>query len=232
MALLDIIQRATRLTPTVSVGVSCGRDSLATLDLCKTAFANVSAYFMYLVPGLSFQEQMLGYLERRYEVKILRVPGVGLSIGMRYANFAMHNQFRLDTPELSILDVENYVRQETGCEWIATGERKQDSLQRRGMLSACNGIDETRKRIYPLSDWTGPNVVSYLKLRQVPLPSDYRLWGRSFGWFSEPAVVAIKREYPSDYAKILEVFPFVEAVAARAEFRERRAQEQVSDLQS
>lgn len=201
---------------------------MATLDLCRQTFAKVSAYFMYLVPGLSFQERTLRYAERRWGVNILRIPGPALSLAFGAGDYAFPNEERLATPALSIADIEAHVREALGVEWIATGERKQDSLPRRGMLSACKGIDEERQHIYPLADWTNRDVCAYLKMRQIPMPPDYRLWGYSFGWFREEALVKIKQVFPDDYARILEVFPLAESVVKRAEFRERR--QQVSDV--
>lgn len=224
--LFDVLQRARAMTDEVIVGFSCGRDSLITLDLCHEYFRKVHAFFMFMVPGLSFQERTLGYAERRWGVKIERLPHWQLGDMFRSGSLAFENVARLSVPSLTITDIEEYMRGLTGARWIVTGERKQESLQRRGMLTKYNGIWAEKGHIYPLADWTGPNVSAYLNMRHIPLPPDYQLWGGSFGQFHEREMLAIREHFPADYARILEVFPFAEAVVKRADFRAERAARQ------
>lgn len=59
-----VIEKARHFTDSVTVAVSGGKDSVVTLDLCCSSFRKVSAFFCYVVKGLSFQEQ---YLEPVYK---------------------------------------------------------------------------------------------------------------------------------------------------------------------
>lgn len=72
--LFEPIKTQARLTDSVIVGFSGGKDSIVCLDLCMRYFQNVKPYFMYLVPGLEFQEDMLRRYEARYGVEITRLP--------------------------------------------------------------------------------------------------------------------------------------------------------------
>lgn len=82
--LLQPVQTAAVLTDSVIVGFSGGKDSVVSLDLCARYFKRVEAYFMYYVPGLSFQERMLEWAENRYGISIYRLPHFELSQFLKY----------------------------------------------------------------------------------------------------------------------------------------------------
>lgn len=71
MSLLDAIKTQAQITDKVLVSFSMGKDSIVTLDLCKKYFKTVQPFFMYLVPGLKFQEEALAKYERHYDVDII-----------------------------------------------------------------------------------------------------------------------------------------------------------------
>ena len=50
--LFDTVRTASTFTDRVLVGVSGGKDSVVTLDLCARFFPHVVGFFMYLVKGL------------------------------------------------------------------------------------------------------------------------------------------------------------------------------------
>ena len=59
MSLLDVIKTQSQITDSVLVSFSMGKDSIVTLDLCMKYFKHVQPFFMYLVPGLKFQDEAL-----------------------------------------------------------------------------------------------------------------------------------------------------------------------------
>jgi phosphoadenosine phosphosulfate reductase len=214
---LTVIRQARQLTSSVLVGLSGGKDSLAVLQLCHEHGFRLAAYFQYFVPGIRFQEEILQYCERRYGLQVLRLPHWGLSHQLREWCFR-NPHFSGDCPRLQLLDVENYAREQTGVQWIATGQRKDDSLERRAMLSKCGGIDVKNRRFWPLAEWGKRHVFSYLARSRVPLPADYNLFNGSWGGrLYATDLVAIKKAYPDDYEKICRYFPYAAAQIKRAE---------------
>lgn len=207
------------LTDAVIVGVSGGKDSVAVLDVVReVGFPRVAAYFMYIVPGLSFQERYLEYLERRYDIEIIRLPHWMLSTFYRYASYRPDTNVSLDCPVIKAGDIDAEVRERTGIKWIVDGQRIDESLERRGMIKPCRGIDLKRRRAFPIAYWSTKTVLAYLKARNIPLAPEYRYHGRSFGSFRIEDLGGIRHHFPEDYQRILKVFPYAEAVAKREEF--------------
>ncbi len=224
--LFDVLTRLRQKTDAVIVGVSRGKDSLALLDLCKKTFPRVEAYYMYLVRGMSFAESYLGYLERRYQIHIERRANWWLSFAFRKAVFRPLAD--TSVPKLTIRDIQAAETQRTGIAWHVTGEKACDSLQRRGMLSACDGISERCARgvkvAYPLWKWANRHVYAHLRKRQIPLPADYRVFGNSMDCsLADEMILALHKHFPEDYQRVRQVFPLVEAVVFRAEEAARRA---------
>ena len=184
--MFTIIKAAAQQINNIVIGFSGGKDSIVLLDLCCRYFPRVEAFFMYLVPDLEFQEQNLRYYEKRYDIKILRIPHWQLS-NMLKGTFRPPNSQTWSLPKIKPDDVNDYVREKTGIDWIGYGLKKSDSLSRRPWLEKNKGINQKKRIIYPLADFTDKAIYGYLKKYKLPLPIDYQLFGRSFGrlWAEE-----------------------------------------------
>lgn len=141
------------------------------------------------------------------------------------ASFRLHMASSNDCPIATATGAEHYARSLTGIKWIATGERKVDSLERRGMLGANAGLDVKRRRAYPLSDWSNAAVWGHMRAHNIPVPPEYSGLHRSFGELSDEAITYIAGRWPDDYAKIRRRFPFVEASRVKSEFSAHQASE-------
>lgn len=204
--------------PGVLVGFSGGKDSVVTLDLCVRFCRRVVPFFMYYVPGLSYQDRYLDHVASRYRLDILRVPHWHLSTLFRRGTFRFPNAYSQCLPRVRINDIEAALRAQTHLRWVCTGQKCDDSLQRRGMISSCRGRNLKTLRAYPVGYWSDAQIWGYIRERDLFLPSDYAVnGGRSIGSAlrSGRDLALIHQRYPSDYAKIIEWFPFLAARAIR-----------------
>ena len=212
--LFDPIKTQASVTDSVIVGFSGGKDSIVTLDLCFKFFKNVRPFFMYLVPDLEFQEKMLKWYENRYNTEIIRIPHFECSEFMKYGSFTMAD-WNVDI--VGINDTYAYLRDLTGIHWIAAGERCADSIVRNAMIKKSGSIDYKRGRFYPLAYWKKNDVLQYIKYKKLYLSKEQREIGFSFRSLAGSELAVIKELYPSDYEKILQVYPFAGAGVVRYE---------------
>lgn len=230
----------------ILVAFSGGKDSIATLDLCVQHFERVEAFFKYLVPGLEVEERMLERVLRRFpNVKLHRVPHEDVSTYFRRNVFGC-NPKRRPVPKVDAQALEAHLRQLTGIEWIAYGERAADSTVRNAKLKKIQGFWEKFRRVYPLCWFRRGDVYGYLRNRGLPAPR--LIGGRRFTGAVAiyPTTLAWLEEHcPDDYAKIVRAYPgapaavfrwreglaanrrgtFVDGSKTRPEIRERAAAE-------
>lgn len=210
--LFDPIKTQAKITDTVLVGFSGGKDSIVTLDLCVKYFKHVYPFFMYMVPNLEFQERTIQYYENRYDTEIIRVPHFEDSNFFRYGSFRNPD---FNVPIISITDVYNYLRLKTDATWIAAGERISDSIVRNAMIKNSGSVDVKRARFYPIAYWTKRNVLDYIKFKKLKLPKDSQKLGFSFCSLDGRELAMVKKVYPDDYEKIKSMFPYCGAGVER-----------------
>lgn len=212
--MFDPVKTQSKVTDAVLVGFSGGKDSICTLDVCMRYFDKVQPFFFYLCPGLEFQEETLSWYERRYGVEIIRMPHFEVSNFMRYGSFREPD---FNVPIISITDEYNYMRLQTGITWIAAGERIGDSIVRRAMIKNSGTIDVKRGRFYPIANWTKKEVLHYIKMKKLKLPRDSKGLGFSFKSLDGRELAYVKQVYPSDYEKIISLYPYAGAAVERFE---------------
>lgn len=212
--LFDPIKTQSRVTDSVIVGFSGGKDSIVTLDLCFKYFKRVVPFFMYLVPELEFQEKTLKWYENKYNTEIIRIPHFEVSEFLKYGSFTVAD-WNVDV--VGIKDTYSYMRETTGIHWIAAGERCADSIVRNAMIKKSGSVDYKRGRFYPLAYWKKQEVLEYIKYKKLYLSPEQRKIGFSFRSLAGCELSIIKEMYPKDYEKILKVYPFAGAGVERFE---------------
>ena len=213
--LYDTLKTASKITDRVLVGISGGKDSVVTLDLCRRFFPKVTGFFMYLVKNLEFQEIALRHYERRYGIEIKRIPHFMLSEWLRYGTLRPPD---FDVPIISTKETYDYVRSLSGTWWIACGERISDSIVRRAMIKHSGTIDDLRGRIYPVAYWRKQEILYYVKKNRLRLSGENSALGFSFRSLMPKDLQAIKERFPQDYEKIREWFPLIEASRLQNEY--------------
>lgn len=213
-AMFDPIKTQSKVTDSVIVAFSGGKESIVTLDLCCKYFKNVKAFFMYIVPNLSFQEKTLQWYENKYGLEITRLPHMDVSYFFRYGSFRKEDW---SFPVVSINDIYRYMRLKEDIWWIAAGERINDSIVRRAMMKKSGSIDVQRGRFYPISAWNKREVLDYIKYHKLYLGQDSRKMGFSFKSLEGRELFMIKENFPNDYEKILNLYPFAAASVKRYE---------------
>lgn len=214
VALYDRIKTMSKITDSVLVGFSGGKDSIVTMDLCFKYFKRVVPFFMYICPGLEFQEKQLRWYENKYNTEIVRLPHMEVSEFFRYGSFRTPD---FGVPVISVNDIYEYMRLQTGIYWIAAGERIADSIVRRAMIKHSGSIDLKRGRFYPVSEWKKSEIMNYIKSAKLKLGDDSKRLGFSFRGLTGYELAEIKRNFPTDYKQILRIYPFAEAAVMRYE---------------
>lgn len=212
-ALYDPIKAMSKVTDSVIVAFSCGKESIVTLDLCCRYFKNVKAFFMYMCPDLSFQEKAIAWYEKKYGIEITRLPHMDTSIMFRYGGFRCEDW---SCPIISINDVYHFMRVNKDIWWIAAGERIDDSIVRRAMMKHSGSIDVQRGRLYPVAAWNKKEIMEYIKFHKLYRDGFSRLTGHSFTTRDSDLYI-VKEHFPEDYEKIIRVYPFAEASVKRYE---------------
>lgn len=202
--LFDAVQRQAALTDSVIVSYSGGKDSAVTLDLCKRHFAHVQVFFMYQIPGLSFQEAVLKWAEKRYSLEIYRIPHWELSHFYRSGSFARPDAA---VPIVNVKDIYTHVRGVFDIHWISAGERCKDSMVRNAMIKKSGSIDVGRGRFFPIAYWSKEHITRYITRHQLKVSPESALLGHSFRSLQAKDLALVKTHYPLDYEKILKAFP-------------------------
>lgn len=203
---------------------SMGKDSIAAFIQMKRYFERVELVFMYMVPGLEFQETALSYYESKLGVKIKRMPNPSL---YRQIDACMYqppqridliNELGLyvcDYDEVfSAAKIDYGLPVET---FVGVGVRAADSLARRAACKQTGGIIDRRKIFWPVYDWNMAKVISEIRQSGIKLPVDYKIWGRTFDGFDYRFLKPLKQNFPNDYKRVMEFFPLAELEIFRYE---------------
>ena len=82
--LYDPIKTQAKVTSSVIVAFSGGKESIVTLDLCFRYFKKVVPFFMYICPDLSFQNKTIEWYEKKYQELFAMSPCGDIS-GCQYS---------------------------------------------------------------------------------------------------------------------------------------------------
>ena len=209
---LLIIEELKKQTDKVVLFYSGGKDSIVLLDLLSRHFKEVNLLFMYFVKGLEHIEKYVTWAEKKYNVKVKKVPHWILSRMYNESYYRLHTAQKV--PNVKLIDIENAAKKHFDCEWIVTGMKKNDSLNRRLMLNTwyMGAINLKSKRACPLSNWRKNDCLYYIKQNKLPMPISYDSKNSSGAALTPEFLTYCKTHYPKDYEKVLQQFPFAEVI--------------------
>ena len=203
-------------------GMSFGKDSLVTFDLLFKADIKVIPFFMYFVQDLEFVNRKILFFERFYNTKVIQVPHWMLSLHYRTGYYRLDSSTTEDCPAIKITDVENYLRlQYSEINYFAYGQKICDSLERRAYITTTKKdkfIDLKSRRVFPIATFSQKDVLTYIDKYNIPRPMKLcEGKNRQSGICLEKSVLLyLKQHHFLDYKKIIDQFPFAEALMHEA----------------
>lgn len=194
-------------TNAIGVGVSFGKDSLATLELCCAIFPRVEGYYLFRVRGLSIVDEWSEAVRRRFGVTVRMYPHFDLSRCYRNAVLQPHWKGLDKAPRIDMAGIERAFRADANVEWLALGWRRNDSFSRALIMKSCAGYDHKARRVFPLRAWRRQDVLAFLESRRIPLPPGLGRKEQGGLDFHPAALETLKQNRPDDWAKWLRDFP-------------------------
>lgn len=208
----QIISGVSQQADTAILFYSCGKDSIALLDLMVPHFSKVHVVFMYFVKGLEHIQIFLDDAQARYgdKIQIHQIPHWTLT------NIFKTGFYCDPIPSLKLLklkDLDNKMKSVLGCDFAFYGMKKADSLNRNLMLKGFTqpGVSPTNM-VYPLQDWKNKDVLKYIEHRNLPKPVQYSQKRSSGLGFDLDVFLWLRQHYPNDLKLILQTFPLAERI--------------------
>lgn len=211
---------------TFLLSFSRGKDSVAAAIAIQDAGFDVVPFYCERIPGLSFVEESLDYYERhlfsgRRIIRSLHPSTAGqLRTGTFHPPAWLAVNDSASLADYTYQDVQAVVAYASGLPhttFTATGLRAADSILRRTNIARQGPLNRTKLTFAAIWDWNIDQVLASLDRRNLMLPADYKIFGRTFDGLMGEFVAPLKRLRPHDYRKVLELFPLVEAEVFRYE---------------
>lgn len=220
-----LVSRMASENSTCLLSFSRGKDSIAAYLAIRDKFERVVPYFYNVVPGLEFIEESLTYYEQKMGTHIIRLPAPGFYRqleGLLYQPPDTVDMIRrLGLDQVSHDDLQEAACEDAGVDYATTynalGMRAKDSMQRALYFQKNGPVNHNRKLFYPVWDWDKQRIIDAMRHAGWRLPIDYRYFSASFDGLYLKFMLPIKRFFPNDWEKIVNVFPLIELEVMRFE---------------
>lgn len=165
---------------------------------------------MYIVKNLSFHEKCFKWVKAKYNLDIHYYPHFLLSKYLKYGAYC--NPVK-NTPLLKIKDVEDAARQDSGTNWILSGLKQADSVDRRIYLRTWEDCMINRKgnKAAPLSFWTHKAIIKYIEKNKLYKPDRKGYFSVEIS-FKKRDMQFLAKNYPKDYELIKQKFPYIDII--------------------
>jgi len=205
---------AERLNGRAMLAFSCGKDSIVAWLTMREYFPEITPFYLYLVPDLEFVEESLSYYEQYFDCHITRLPHP--SMYRWIYNYMWQPPYEIETiRDLKLVhfeydDVIELVWQATGNSgeyFHGVGVRAVDSIVRWAAIKKYGPVNEKQHKFFPVYDFRKQDMLDCIQRHNIKLPVDYRMFGRSFDGIDHRFLAPIKKYYPRDYQRIIEMVP-------------------------
>ncbi|HDR1312790.1 phosphoadenosine phosphosulfate reductase [Pasteurella multocida] len=211
---IDFVAKKQRKT---LLAFSCGKDAIAAWLAIRDHFDEVIPYYLYLVPDLEFVNEQISHYEKFFSVKITQLPHPSVHRLLNNFVFQPPQNLRIiedaGLPNFDYLDIQKVMCHKFGLPkdtLVADGVRAADSPMRRIAINTHGSISFNQLKYHPVWDWKKQDLIDCFRKHNVKLSKDYKIFGRSFDGIDLRFLYLIKKHYPRDYQKILELYPMAD----------------------
>lgn len=226
------ISAARLMSGSAIVFFSCGKDSIALLDMVAPVFDRVVCVFMYFVPGMKHTDRYLNDAKRRYpNVEIMQVEHFAMTSARKYGVYCLPNpKQRLS----SLGEIDEQVRQKTGISISFYGSKKNDGLNRRLMLNSYGElpIQQKTQKYYPLADFSNKEVLAYIKAKRLATPIRYSQKQSNALGFNLECFLWMQKNEPQDLQLVYKHFPMSRQILFEHEYKEKRTERRAKALEA
>lgn len=216
---------------------SLGKDSLVLLDLLYPRFERVVCVFMYFVKDLEHINRWVRYVKVRYpKIEFVQIPHWNLTYVLRSGMYCVAQpKIRL----LNLADVVRALRDKYHIDYVFTGMKKADSLNRRVMMTDIikkrlakgeEELYESKGMCYPLADLTQKDILIYMRDHHLPEPVRYSKDASGGLGFNIQCFTWMEKNFPQDLERIYKVFPLSRRILMEHHLKEEKEQDKTIDL--
>lgn len=230
----DCIDYVASQTDTCILMCSLGKDSIVTLDLIYPKFKKVYCYFMFFCKGLEHIDRWIKWTKARYpNIEFYEIPHWNLTYILRSGLYCTpHPKQKL----LKLADIIKALRLKHNTQWVFLGMKKADGMNRNLMITQFKDAHYTDNyQAYPCAEFTQKQILSYMQMRNLPMPVMYSLATSGDGakvgkasngiGFNLDCFLWLEKNYQSDLEKIYKVFPMSRRILLEYHYKEDKKKE-------
>lgn len=222
--LFDIVRELQKGDNRVLLSFS-GKDSLAAwLYLHENGF-EVIPYWCYMVPGLSFDVEMIEYYQDFFKTKIYRFlhpAAYHLLYGLCFQPPDLVSTIlKMDLQKIDYAFLESRVIEYEGLRpdtFTAVGIRAADNMMRHRLVHQMGPLGLKHRRYWWAAwDFKIDDVMEIIRRHGAKLPKSYAIWGATGDILHYRYLKILRDQAPADYEKVLQMYPLIDIEIFRYE---------------